>query len=111
MKPFLLSVPIVFGIFFCMVGGIYFFLSKHAPKGKDHPEKFLPYSSGQTFPPPEGRLSYQAFFRIGLLFAILHVAALTLSTLPLKGETLWVGLAYLIGITISAFVLAVFHQH
>jgi NADH:ubiquinone oxidoreductase subunit 3 (subunit A) len=111
MKDFLLSVPVVFGVFFLIAGGLYVFLSKRAPRGKDHPEKFLPYSGGQDFPPTEGRLSYQAFFRIGLLFAVLHVAALTLSTLPLRGTLLPVGLAYLIGVTISAFVLAVFHQH
>ncbi len=109
MKDFLLNVPVVFGIFFLIIGGGYLFLSKNAPRGKDHPEKFLPYSGGQDPLSPGGSLSYQAFFRIGLLFAVLHVAALVLSTMPRAARFRPVGLIFLAGISISAFALAIFY--
>ncbi len=109
MRDLLFSVPVVFGVFLLFFGGLYLFFGRHAARGKDHPEKYLPYSGGQDIPPSEGRLSYQAFFRIGLLFGILHVAALVLATLPLKGAGQAIGLIYLAGISISAIVLAVVH--
>jgi NADH:ubiquinone oxidoreductase subunit 3 (subunit A) len=102
----LVSPPVAFLIFFGVLTAGYLFLQQHAAKGKDHPEKHLPYSGGQTLPPTEVRLSYKAFFRIGLLFGIAHVAVLVLALLPLDWGTHQIGLIYLAGISISAFVLA-----
>lgn len=109
MKTLLLSVPVVFGIFFIFLIGLYLFLSAQAPRGEDHPEKYQPYSGGQVPLSNNNSLTYQAFFRIGLLFAILHVAALILSTLPLAAGFQPMGLFFLIGISISTFVLAIFY--
>jgi NADH:ubiquinone oxidoreductase subunit 3 (subunit A) len=106
MKNIFLSIPAAFLFFVVLFTFLYFFLIRFSAKGKDHPEKYLPYSGGQQLPPKEVRLSYQAFFRIGLLFGILHVSALMISTLPLKSSTMGIGILYLAGISISAFVLA-----
>ena len=102
----ILTPPITFIIFLILVSIGYVFIQKHAAKGPDHPDKHLPYSGGQKIPPVEVRLSYEAFFRIGLLFGITHVAVLVLATLPFNNNSLLLGLFYLVGISISAIVLA-----
>ena len=102
----LLSPPIAFIIFFLILSLGYILIQRHAAKGLDHPEKYLPYSGGQKIPPAEVRLSYKTFFRIGLLFGIVHVAVLVLATLPLGWTSHRIGLLYLLGISISAVVLA-----
>ncbi len=102
----LLSPPIAFVIFFLLLSLGYIFIQKYISKGPDDPEKYLPYSGGQNIPPVEVRLSYRRFFRIGLLFGIAHVAVLVLATVPLDWDAHWIGLVYLIGISISALVLA-----
>jgi NADH:ubiquinone oxidoreductase subunit 3 (subunit A) len=106
MNYWLLSVPIVFILFLVLLTASYFILSKYSAKGFDHKEKYLPYTGGQQLPPRVIRLSYQTFFRLGLLFGIMHVAALIVSTLPLNWVEHRIGLIYLVGIAISAFVLA-----
>jgi NADH:ubiquinone oxidoreductase subunit 3 (subunit A) len=102
----LLSPPIAFTIFVVLLFLAYVFLQRYAAKGEDHPDKHLPYSGGQRIPPLEVRLSYETFFRIGLLFGIVHVAVLVLATLPLNWSSHRIGLLYLFGISISAIVLA-----
>jgi hypothetical protein len=102
----LLSPPIAFLTFFGLLILVNNFLQRHAAKGKDHMDKHLPYSGGQRLPPVEVRLSYEKFFRLGLLFGIAHVAVLVLATLPLNWAAHRIGLLYLTGISISAIVLA-----
>ena len=102
----LLSPPVAFGILFVLLVLAYRFIKKHSAKGPDHPDKFLPYSGGQKIPPAEVRLSYKAFFRLGLLFGLVHVAVLVLATLPLLRGSVLIGLFYLAGLSISAAVLA-----
>jgi NADH:ubiquinone oxidoreductase subunit 3 (subunit A) len=106
MKNILLNIPATFLFFLTVFTVLYLFLIRISAKGEDHPEKYLPYSSGQDLPPSTGRLTYQVYFRLGFLFGILHVAALIISTLPLKSSTMGMGIIYLSGISISAYVLA-----
>jgi NADH:ubiquinone oxidoreductase subunit 3 (subunit A) len=102
----LLSPPIAFILFLVLLFFVYVLIQRNAAKGLDHPDKHLPYSGGQKLPPTEVRLSYETFFRLGLLFGIAHVAVLVLATLPLTRSFQWLGLLYLVGISISAIVLA-----
>ncbi len=102
----LISPPVAFIVFFILVSLGYIFLQGYTAEGPDHKEKHLPYSGGQKIPPSEVRLSYESFFRIGLLFGITHVAVLVLATLPLNWSSQRIGLLYLIGVSISAVVLA-----
>lgn len=102
----LLSPPFAFIIFFFLVFFGYAFIQQHAAKGQDHADKHLPYSGGQRLPPTVVRLSYETFFRLGLLFGIAHVAVLVLATLPLSWASHRWGLLYLLGVSISAMVLA-----
>ena len=102
----ILSPPAAFILFFILVSLGYALVQRHTAKGLDHPDKHLPYSGGQKLPPTEVRLSYEAFFRLALLFGIAHVAVLVLATLPLAWISHRIGLFYLAGISISAIVLA-----
>lgn len=104
-KTTLLSPPVAFAFFFILLAVGYHVIQKYSAKGLDHPEKHLPYSGGQNLPPVEVRLSYKEFFRLGLLFGIVHVSTLVLSLLPLQRQSLQLGMFYLIGISISAYVL------
>ncbi len=102
----ILSPPVAFIVFLILVSLGYILIQGYAAKGLDHAEKHMPYSGGQKIPPMEVRLSYEAFFRIALLFSIAHVAVLVLATLPLMWISHQIGLLYLGGISISAIVLA-----
>lgn len=102
----LLTPPMAFVFFLVLLFLAYGFIQRYAAKGEDHPDKHLPYSGGQRIPPVEVRLSYETFFRLGLLFGIAHVAVLVLATLPMNWATHRIGLLYLVGISISAIVLA-----
>lgn len=104
-KNFLLNPPVAFALFLLIVFLVYRFFKKRAAKGPDTTGKYLPYSSGQNLPPVEVQLSYQEFFRLGLLFGLIHVSTLVISLLPLQVESHKIGLFYLAGISISAFVL------
>lgn len=105
MMRVLLSPPVAFLFFFFVLAVFYRWVQGHASEGPDHPDKHLPYSGGQKIPPVEVRLSYARFFRIALLFGIAHVAVLVLATLPLENGRSWLGLVYLLGISISALAL------
>lgn len=102
----LISPAVAFVVFFIIVSLGYILIQEYTAEGLDHKEKHLPYSGGQNIPPKEVRLSYESFFRIGLLFGITHVAVLVLATVPLGWSTQRIGLLYLIGVSISAIVLA-----
>lgn len=105
MMRILLSPPAAFILFGLVLTLFYLFIQRHAAKGLDHPDKHLPYSGGQKIPPVEVRLSYEKFFRIALLFGIVHVAVLVLATLTVAKGSAWLGLLYLLGISVSAFAL------
>ncbi len=105
MMRLLISPPIAFILFVGVISLVYVFIQRHAAKGPDHPDKHLPYTGGQKIPPVEVRLSYNKFFRLALLFGIAHVAVLVVATLPLEKGTIFLGLFFLVGISISAYAL------
>ncbi len=73
--------------------------------GGDSPGKHLPYTGGELLERSSGTFGYHAFFRLALLFGILHVAALVVSTLPSGWQLHRMGLVYLAGVAVSVFVL------
>ena len=100
------SPPVLFLFYFLISVLVYGLISRVSAKVMDHPEKYLPYSSGQNLAPGDDLMTYQAFFRIGLLFVVLHVAVLVISTLPFEEVSNRMGFFYLFGVLVSAFVLA-----
>ena len=105
MKQVLSSPPIVMCVFLVLAYGLYRLGGKIAARGPDHPGKHQPYACGEELPSPKAQLTYHAFFKLALMFGMLHLATLVLSTLPIGTASRRQATAYLIGIGISVFVL------
>jgi NADH:ubiquinone oxidoreductase subunit 3 (subunit A) len=88
-----------------LVYGLYELSGRLAAKGEKHPGKHQPYACGEDMLPPEAQLAYHAFFQLALMFALLHLATLVVSTLPTASESHRVALGYLLGIIVSVLVL------
>ncbi len=72
--------PLILFFLFILIGyGIMFLCERNAAKGDDNPAKFTHYSCGEDLDVPHLELNYHAFFRLALLFGILHIVALTIS--------------------------------
>ncbi|MDY6875377.1 MAG: hypothetical protein SWK90_04115 [Chloroflexota bacterium] len=104
-ESILQSPPVALCIFLVLAYGLYRLGGALAAPGEEHPGKHQPYACGEDLLPPQAQLSYHAFFRLALMFAILHLATLVISTLPPGGISHRIAVAYLAGIAISVFVL------
>lgn len=100
-----LSPPIAICLFLALVYGLYRLGGAIAAQGEESPGKHQPYACGEEILPPEAQLSYHAFFQLALMFGVLHLSALVVSTLPPGGASHRIAIAYLVGIAISVFVL------
>jgi hypothetical protein len=99
------SPPVAVIIFTLLVLGIYEVGRWCSEVGEDAPGKHLPYTGGELPVRSPDAFGYHAFFRLALLFGILHVAALVISTLPSSWQLHRTGLVYLAGVAVSVFVL------
>lgn len=107
MKPqILLSPPVALLLFLALSCGLYQLGGRLSQAGDDQPGKRRPYACGEDFLPAETRLKYEAFFQLALVFTVLHLAALVISTLPRQRSASYLGLSYLLAIGFSIFVLA-----
>lgn len=105
MKDILLSPPVVMLAYLGVVYGLYRLGRVWAARGEDRPGKEEPYACGEDLRPGLVKLSYHSFFRLALMFSVLHLATLTVSTLPGTRSFQPVGLIYLAGIAVSVLVL------
>lgn len=101
----LLSPPVALCVFLALAYGLYRLGGALAASGEEHPGKHQPYACGEDLLPPQAQLAYHAFFRLALMFGVLHLATLVVSTLPPGGASHRLATAYLVGIAISVFVL------
>ena len=101
----LLSPPVAACIFLALAYGLYRLGGVLAAPGEEHPGKHQPYASGEDLPPPGAQLAYHDFFHLALMFSILHLATLVVTTLPPEGASHRIAVAYLMGIGISVLVL------
>ena len=104
-RELLLSPPVAGTVFVVLVLGLYRLGGALAAKGEEHPGKRQPYACGEDLLPPEALLTYHVFFQLALMFALLHLATLVVSTLPSNGESRPIALIYLLGIAVSVLVL------
>jgi len=105
MDNFWSTPPVAMLIFLALAYGLYRLGGALAAKGEHSINKHLPYTGGEDPLPVLNNLTYHAFFRLALLFSILHMAALVLSTLPRYISSHRLTLVYLVGVGISVFVL------
>ena len=101
-----LSPPLVVMVFGMVAGALYLLGGALAPRGEEHPGKRQPYACGEDIAPPEVLLSYQGFFHLALMFSVLHLSALVISTLPAGTGPHRIATLYVLGIAFSVFVLA-----
>jgi NADH:ubiquinone oxidoreductase subunit 3 (subunit A) len=76
-----------------------------ATRGHPQPGKHLPYTGGEPHIPLPDNLDYHAFYRLALLFGILHVATLVISTLPPGATSHRAAALYLSAAAVSVLVL------
>ena len=105
MHDLLLSPFVAFAIFCALAYGIYRLGGKLAARSEDSPGKHQPYACGEDLMPPRAQLSYRAFFKLALMFGILHLATLVIATLPAGGSSRRLATVYLVGIGVSVLVL------
>jgi NADH:ubiquinone oxidoreductase subunit 3 (subunit A) len=99
------SPPVVASVFVALVYGLYRLGGWISARGRDDPGKHQPYACGEELPPPRAQLSYHAFFRLALMFGILHLATLVLSTVPFGFASHRLAGLYLAGIGVSVLIL------
>ena len=105
MRTVLLHPAVVMVAFLLVALGIYRVagaLQSHSPES---PGKHEPYACGEDAVLPKARPAYHTFFRLALMFGILHVAGLVLSTLPSEVESPALAVAYVAGVAIGVAVL------
>jgi NADH:ubiquinone oxidoreductase subunit 3 (subunit A) len=105
MQDILLSPPVGLAVFMALAYGLYRLGGKLAAKGEEHPGKHQPYACGEDLGLSQVKLSYHAFFKLALMFGILHLASLVIATLPPSGTSRRLATLYLVGIGISMLVL------
>jgi NADH:ubiquinone oxidoreductase subunit 3 (subunit A) len=104
-RSILLSPPVAGCAFLALAYALYRLGGALAARGQDHPGKHRPYACGEDLLPPEAQLSYDAFFHLALMFALLHLASLVVATLPPGEASHRIALLYLLGIIVSVLVL------
>jgi NADH:ubiquinone oxidoreductase subunit 3 (subunit A) len=105
MQNILLSPLFALGVFMALAYGLYRLGGKLAARGEDHPGKRQPYACGEDLGLSQTKLTYHAFFKLALMFGVLHLASLVIATLPASGTSRRLATLYLIGIGISVLVL------
>jgi NADH:ubiquinone oxidoreductase subunit 3 (subunit A) len=105
MSTVLLSPPVVVGAFIGLAYALYRLGGRLAARGRDAPGKHQHYACGEELVPPRVQLTYHAFFRLALMFGILHLATLVLSTLPFEVVSHRLAIVYLVGVGISVVIL------
>jgi NADH:ubiquinone oxidoreductase subunit 3 (subunit A) len=111
-ESILLTPPVTMAVFMLLAFGLYRLGGSLAPdatshhQAEAHPDKHVPYTGGEELPSPtRHHIGYRAFYRLALLFVLLHVAALVLSTLPSDPASDRLAILYLVGVGIGVFVL------
>lgn len=105
MENMFLSPPVAMSFFLALAYGLYRLSGVVSSPGQDHHGKHQPYACGEDLLPQRAQLTYRTFFWLALMFGILHLATLVVSTLPLGVTSHRIAIAYLVGIGISVFVL------
>ncbi|MDO9546894.1 MAG: hypothetical protein Q7J07_09135 [Pelolinea sp.] len=97
--PILFAIFISVGVLMLGVGNLI------SAKGTENPAKFIHYSCGEDLDTPHLELNYHAFFRLALLFGILHIVALVISTIPVKMDMKILSVIYVVGAAVSILIL------
>jgi NADH:ubiquinone oxidoreductase subunit 3 (subunit A) len=92
-------------IFIALTLALYRWAGRIAARGAGTGAKRLPYACGQDLTPSGERLSYKRFFRLALMFIVVHMAALVAMLLPLVTQAPGLAIAYLLGTGVCVDIL------
>ena len=96
----LLSPPLAFLICLLLCAAIYGLGRLVEEKGTPTPGKYEPYACGENFPAEKLHFGYRKFYVAAIFFTIMHVAVLTIATVP-GGSGAYRAFVYLVAIGAS----------
>ena len=102
----LLSPPVAMCVFVILAYGLYRLGGALASRGEESPGKRQPYACGEDVLPSGAQPDYRAFFQLALMFGLLHLSTLMVSTLPPGMAAHRTALAYLLGVAACVLVLS-----
>ncbi len=100
----LLSPPVAFLLCLGIAYGVYLFGVLIGAAAHPTPGKLEPYACGENFAAEKFSVGYRKFFIAAIFFTIMHVAVLTIATVP-GGVLTWRALGYLVVIFASVMIL------
>lgn len=92
-------------LFLGLAAAIYWLGGRLQAKGPEAEGKRLPYACGEDISSGEARLSYERFFRLALMFVVVHIATLLIALLPTGAGTREMATVYLLGIAVCVDIL------
>lgn len=102
----LIQPPFALGFYLFLIYGLYKLVGPLQSSGESHPGKYQPYASGEDLEQTGARHSYGAFYKLALIFSVMHLATLILSTIPAIASIRPIAITYLAAVGISVIVLA-----
>ncbi len=102
----LLSPPIAFLLFMLVGYGLYALGNRMAGAPVPEPGKDEPYACGNEYEGQRFQFGYQKFYIAALFFTIMHVAIMTIATVP-TGTGAYKAITYLAVIALSIYILYV----
>jgi NADH:ubiquinone oxidoreductase subunit 3 (subunit A) len=102
----LLSPPLAFLVCLLISAAIYGFGRLVEEKASPVDGKYEPYSCGEEFKSEKFEFGYRKFYIAAIFFTIMHVAVLTIATVP-GGASAYRALVYLVAIAASISCLYV----
>lgn len=103
----LASPPIALILFLGLTALLYGLGGRLAPRGKDTPGKRASYTGGKDLEAGASPLSYQRFFRLALLFIVVHIAVLVLAMLPRAADVRRLATFHLLGVAVCLDALVI----
>ena len=102
----LLSPPIAFLLFMLVGYGLYALGTRMAGAPTPEVGKEEPYACGQEYHAQRFQFGYQKFYIAALFFTVMHVAIMTIATVP-SGIGAYKAITYLSVIALSIYILYV----
>ena len=102
----MLSPPVAFMVCLLLSAAVYGFGKLVEEKATPVPGKYEPYACGENFKAEKFEFGYRKFYIAAIFFTIMHVAVLTIATVP-GGASAFRALVYLVVIAASISCLFV----
>jgi len=100
------TLPVVaLALYMALAGGFYWLGGKTAAPGTESQGKHEPYACGEDLSASETQLSYSRFYRLALMFGLVHMAVLLLAGMRLVRDGRLLATAYLVGIGVCVDIL------